>query len=328
MTSKKQWIVLICLAIFLSLFSVISAFAQPANSSWSSWVQQLRADAIKEGISPQTFDAVFSTIPGPSAKVIHFYQTQPEGRLTFMQYRQTRVDSARISRGRENYSKYQGLLTKIGDDYGVDGCVITALWGLETDYGAFMGNFPVVNSLATLAYASKRPDFFRHELLLALHMIQDRQVTMNEFHGEWAGASGNPQFLPSSWYKYAVDYEGTGRKNIWTSLPDSFASIANYLAKNGWIKGQPWGVEVDLPSNFDRGLIDQKVEESVGQWRSLGVTLNSSSHINDQMPASIIQLNNGPAIMVFHNFKTLQTWNESNYYVATVGYLSDKICQR
>ena len=246
-----------------------------------------------------------------------------------MEYRQTRADQARIRLGRQEYQKNQTLLNQISKSYGVDSCFVVALWGLETDYGHFMGNFSVPQSLATLAYDSNRKAFFRHELIEALHILQDGQVSLQNFKGEWAGASGHPQFLPTSWYKYAVDFKGDGRKDIWKTLPDALASIANYLAKNGWQAGQPWGVEVTLPADFDSALIGKTVVKPVSAWRSLGVRISSDSAaaISDQLPASIIQLNGGPALMVFNNFRALQTWNDSNYYVSTVGYLADQICR-
>ena len=315
------------LLLVVSIFYTFTACAE-ADQSWAQWVQQLKSDAIKDGIKPEVFDQVFNTIPGPNSTVLKYYNTQPERRLTFIEYRQTRANPARIRLGRQEYQKNQALLNNISKAYGVDACFIVALWGLETDYGHFMGNFSVPQSLATLAYASNRKAFFRHELIEALHILQDGQVSLQNFKGEWAGASGHPQFLPTSWYKYAVDFNGDGRKDIWKTLPDALASIANYLAKNGWQAGRPWAVEVTLPADFDSGLIGKTIVKPVSAWRSLGVRVNDTSvSISNQMPAAIVQLNGGPALMVFNNFRTLQTWNDSNYYVSTVGYLADQICQ-
>ncbi|MBS0351523.1 MAG: lytic murein transglycosylase [Proteobacteria bacterium] len=302
---------------------IANALSNPVP--WPDWVKQLRIDAINNGITATTFDQVFQNIHGPDPRVIRLYSSQPEGRLTFLQYRQTRADNIRIKMGQQEYIKHKALLDDIGRKYGVDPYIILSLWGLETDYGHFMGSFFVPSSLATLAYISDRPQFFRSELMRALHIFQEGHVSLADFKGEWAGASGHPQFLPSSWYKYAVDYDGDGRKNIWKSLPDAFASIANYLAKNGWQAGQEWAVEVSLPQNFDTQLLGKHTVKTVQEWRSLGVQFNFDNGFSNQTMASIIQFNNGPAFMVFNNFKTLQTWNESNYYVTTVGYLADQI---
>ena len=313
----------------LFIFHAFFAVAQQGQS-WQVWVRQLRGEAIADGIKPQVFDQVFSTIPGPNATVLKYYNTQPERRLTFLAYRQSRADQTRIQLGRQEYRKHEGLLEAIGRKYGVDPCFIVALWGLETDYGHIMGNFSVPGSLATLAYASNRKAFFRNELLKALHIIQEGQISLANFKGEWAGASGHPQFLPSSWYKYAVDYEGNGRKDIWNSLPDGLASIANYLAKNGWQAGQPWAVEVTLPAGFDSSLMGKTIVKPVSEWRRLGVRINAASaRPAGDMEASIIQPgSDGVVLMTFHNFRTLQSWNDSNYYVSTVGYLADQICRQ
>ncbi len=327
------------LVIFFTSFFMCVGFAQPQGEptenkmSWSAWVHQLRHEAIKSGIRPDFFDQIFSRIPEPSPKVLHYYHTQPERRITFLEYRHSRADSKRIELGRQEFAKHHALLNKITHVYGVDPCFITALWGLETDYGHFMGSFPVIPSLATLAYDSKRPAFFRKELIEALRMVQDGQVRLEDFKGEWAGASGHPQFLPSSWYKYAVDFEGHGHKDIWKSIPDALASIANYLAKNGWRRDEPWADQVNLPAGFDQALIGKAIIKPVGEWRKLGVHVHGNKPWpNDQLPASIIQVGNpsegGITLMMMPNFRVLQTWNDSNYYISTVGYLADQICHR
>ena len=177
-------------------------------------------------------------------------QTQPEHRLTYPQYLSTRAGGGRIPAGQQRYQKYNGLLQNIGQKYGVDPCVVVALWGMESSYGNFMGDFPTIQALATLAYDSPRPGVFRQELLDALHMVKDGDVSISQFKGEWAGASGQCQFLPSSWYKYAVDYDGNGKKDIWTSVPDVLASIANYLHVHGWEAGQPRTIAVQLPAKL------------------------------------------------------------------------------
>lgn len=316
------------LKIFLGFLCIICSFSAIAQQeSWPIWVQKLKVEAVNNGVKPELFDAVFSNFQGPNLTVLKLYNSQPEHRMTFLQYRQTRANQPRIQMGRQELQKNKALLTSIGKTYQVDPCIILSLWGLETDYGRFMGHFSVPYSLATLAYDSRRPAFFRNELIKALLILQEGQVSLANFKGEWAGASGYPQFLPASWYKYAVDYSGTGRKDIWKNLPDGLASIANYLAKNGWRKGELWGTEVHLPSNFDESLIGKNIIKTVDAWRSLGVQVNHS--ISGNLDASIIRPGEeGPIIMVFNNFRTLQSWNDSNYYVSTVGYLSDQICQR
>ena len=317
---KQKWLVF-----WVAILFTVSAAGGQNELSWADWTQQLRQEAMADGIRAEVFDRIFSDIPGPDQTILRFYNSQPERRLTFLEYQRTRADNLRIETGRQERQKYNDLLSAIDRDYGVDPAIVLALWGLETNYGQYLGSFSVPQSLATLAYGSNRPEFFRSELLKALHILQDGQVSLPNFKGEWAGASGHPQFLPSSWYKYAVDYDHCGRKDIWTRIPDALASIANYLAKNGWQPGQPWAVEVSLPDHFDSALIGKSIIKPVSAWRDLGVTANNHSWPDDSLPASIIQLNGGPTLMIFKNFRVLQTWNDSNYYVATVVYLADQI---
>lgn len=316
----------------LLLFSLLiyapTSHAQQSEG-WQTWVQQLRQDAIAQGISANVFDNAFVNMDGPNQQILHFDHTQPEKRISFIQYRSTRIDPLRIRMGRSAFQNNQSLLTKIGNDYGVDPCVVTAIWGIETSYGHYMGDYPVITSLATLAYGSDRQDYFRSELLIALHILNDGQVPYSKFKGEWAGASGYPQFMPSSWQKYAVDYNNNGRKDIWTSTPDGLASLANYLSQNGWQINQPWAIEVVLPDNFDSNLLGIGIVKTVSAWTNLGVTPSENFSLPQQtLSASIVQPNGGPAFMVFNNFNTLLKYNNSVYYACSVGYLADKICGR
>ena len=192
-----------------------------------------------------------------------------------------------------------------------------------------MGNFPVIKSLATLAYDSNRPAFFRKELFLALHILNEGHVSLAQFKGEWAGASGQPQFLPTSWVKYAVDYDEDGRKDIWTSKPDVFASIANYMKINGWRTGDPWAIYVSLPANFDAKLQGKSIVKPVSEWTKLGVRTTTGETLpNQDMPASIVQPNGGPVFLAFPNYKMILRYNNSIYYAGAIGYLADSICMR
>ncbi len=316
--------------IFIStlLITPTSCYAQQ-TLNWQQWQNQLRVDAISQGISTKIFDNTVGQMNGPDQQILYFDKTQPEKRISYINYRNTRIDSLRIKMGRSAYQNHYQLLNQIGSDYGVDPCIVTAIWGIETSYGHYMGNYPVINSLATLAYDSNRPDYFRSELLIALHILNDDQVSYSNFKGEWAGASGVPQFMPSSWQKYAVDYDHTGRKDIWRSTPDGLASIANYLAMSGWHANQPVLIEVNLPDSFDENLMGLNVVKSVNDWQTLGVTsANNASLPPQNLSASIIQPNGGPAFMVFNNFNALQNYNGSLFYDCAVNYLADKICQR
>ena len=315
---------------FMAWFGVLLSqqlFAEQQN--WSGWVADVRKEALAEGISPTVFDQAFADIHEPSRQVKGLSRSQPEHRLTYAKYLSSRVDNYRIAIGRQQYKKYKVLLDEIGNKYGVDPCFILSFWGLESSYGSYMGNFPVIKSLATLAYDSKRQAFFRKELFLALHILNDGHVSFANFKGEWAGASGQPQFLPSSWVKYAVDYDGDGRKDIWESKPDVFASIANYMKINGWKTGEPWAIYVKLPAGFDMKLEGKSIIKPVSEWNALGVrTTNGEALPHQDWQASLVQPNGGPVFLAFPNYRMILRYNNSIYYAGAIGYLADKICQR
>ncbi len=186
----------------------------------------------------------------------------------------------------------------------------------------------MIQSLATLAYNSRRAAFFRKELMFALHILNEGHIDLPRFKGEWAGASGHPQFLPSSWYRFAQDYNGDGVKDIWNNIPDAFASIANYLKQNGWQSHGPWAIPVSLPRHFTKSIMSLKVTKTVGQWRQLGVRTLKRPLPGDAVQASVIEPLGGPAMMVFNNFRVIMRWNYSSYYAGTVGYMAEKICRR
>lgn len=316
---------MILIAIFTVIFLETKAFAD--EQTWKQWVAELRAEAISEGISPRVFDEAFVNIHEPSRQVKSLSRSQPEHRLTYYKYRNSRIDNYRISVGKRKYQQNKALADEIAAHYGVDPCFIMAFWGMETSYGSYMGNFPVIKSLATLAYDSKRKEFFRKQLLMALHILNDGHVTLDRFKGEWAGASGQPQFLPSSWMQYAVDYDGDGRKDIWDSKADVFASIANYMKQNGWQTGEPWAILVKLPPNFNKELEGKSIVKSVKEWNDLGVRTEKGQPLPYQdLEASIIQPYEGPVFLAFPNYKMILKYNNSIYYAGSIGYLAEKIC--
>lgn len=311
------------------LLLLVSQLVMAEQQNWKSWVADVRKQALEQGISSALFDEAFSDIREPSRQIKSLSHSQPEHRLTFSRYLHTRADNYRISMGRKQYLKNKALLDKIGQDFGVDPCFIVSFWGMETSYGTYMGNFPVIKSLATLAYDSNRRDFFRKELFLALQIVNDGHVSLQHFKGEWAGASGQPQFLPSSWVAFAVDYDGDGRKDIWESKADVFASIANYMKKNGWKSNEPWAVQVKLPPKFDMKLEGKSIVKPVSEWAALGVRLENGQPLPDQdLNASIVQPNGGPVFLAYPNYKMILRYNNSIYYAGAIGYMADKICNR
>ncbi|KTD17837.1 lytic murein transglycosylase [Legionella jordanis] len=308
---------------------LLPQFVLANQQSWNSWVAEVRKEALEQGISPTVFDAAFADIHEPSRQVKGLARSQPEHRLTFNKYLHSRADNYRIVMGRKNYAKNKEILEDVGQHFGVDPCFIVSFWGMESSYGTYMGNFPVIKSLATLAYDSNRRDFFRKQLFLGLRILNEGHVPLERFKGEWAGASGQPQFLPSSWVEYAVDYDGDGRKDIWGSKTDVFASIANYMKKNGWQANQPWAIEVKLPPKFDMNLQGKSITKPVSEWNALGVrTVNGDSLPYPELTASIVQPNGGPVFLAFPNYKMILRYNNSIYYAGAIGYMADRICNR
>lgn len=318
----KKW----GLALLACFFMQQVAFAEQQN--WNEWVAEVRTEALKQGISPQIFDSAFADIHEPSHQIKGLLKSQPEHRLTFMKYRNTRVDNYRIAIGKKEFKKNQAVLEDVAKKYNVNPCFIVSFWGMETSYGTYMGNFPVIKALATLAYDSNRKEFFRKELFIALRILNEGHVSLADFKGEWAGASGQPQFLPSSWVKYAVDYEGNGKRDIWKSKPDVFASIANYMKQNGWQDHQPWAIQVKLPKGFDMAMEGKTIVKPVAEWSRLGVRTEDGKELpNQEFRASIVQPLGGPTFMTYPNYKMILHYNNSIYYAGAVGYLADKICQ-
>lgn len=316
----KTVLVLLC-------FFVPMAWADSSPSqtvTWQQWLAATKQQAISAGISPTVVNNVLTGLT-PDSRVIGYSQTQPEGRLTYLQYRQSRGD-ARIEMGISQYQHNEPLLNRVAHSYGVSPCAIVALWGMETSYGHFMGDFSVPRSLATLAFSSDRSAYFNEQLLDALQVIDAGHIDNAHYTGEWAGASGQPQFMPSSILKYAVDYDGDGRKNIWTSLPDVFASIANYLVQYGWQANEPWGYEVSVPAKI--GLsVGENNWHSVADWQKSGLSLTNGQSIPDSAaPAVLIMPDGGPGLLAFHNFYVFEEYNNSTYYAGTVSHMANAIC--
>lgn len=312
---------------FILGYFFLSITQAMAQQSWPQFVAGVRQEALSQGIRPEIFDEAFQNIKAPNPKILHLDRSQPEHRLSFLNYLNSRVDHDRIRLGQSEFRKNKDIFNNIDNRFGVNPCIVASIWGMETSYGHYKGNFPVITSLATLAYDDRRASFFRKELLLALHMVNDGYVSLKDFKGEWAGASGHSQFLPSSWKRYAYDYYGDGKKDIWNRVGDGLASIANYLVMNGWQKSKPWYIAVAVPANLQPELINTKVFKPVNEWVALGVKpLNGAQFPNENIPAAIIMPDGGPALMVFKNFKVIMSLNHSIYYAGAIGYLANQIC--
>jgi membrane-bound lytic murein transglycosylase B len=314
--------------LFLFLLMIFPALAPAAEpDQFEAWLQALRQEAIQQGISEQTVQTALADVK-PIERVIELDRAQPEFTQTFLDYLNNRVTPQRIARGREMLQKHRVLLAKVYKKYRIPPRYLVAFWGLETNFGAYLGSFPVVNSLATLAFDERRSDFFRKELLDALLILDQGHVSVGEMKGSWAGAIGNLQFMPSTFLKYSVDANGDGRNDVWKTTVDVFYSGGNYLQQLGWQPEQLWGREVRLPQGFDWHQARLEVKKPVTQWAALGVTRADGRPLPkaDLQGAIVLpQGNEGPAFLVYDNFEVMLRWNRSINYGIAVGYLADRL---
>jgi membrane-bound lytic murein transglycosylase B len=297
---------------------------------FSSWLEELRQEARTVGISESTLHEALDNLD-PIPRVIELDRRQPEFTQTFWRYLDSRVTEKRIERGRTLLKKHKGLFDTIERRYGVQPRFLVAFWGLETNFGDYLGSFSVIGSLATLAHDPRRSDFFRSELLAALSIIDDGHISAANMLGSWAGAMGQPQFMPSTFVRYAVDGDSDGRQDIWYTLPDVFASAANFLSESGWQGDKTWGREVKIPSDFNLELTGKKVKKTLAAWQNLGVRKITGQELPKvDIEASLILPagHAGPAFLVYNNFHTILRWNRSDFYAIAVGYLADRIIGR
>ena len=310
--------------------AVFCGTAAAMSVPFDQWLTGVRAEALQKGISQQTVDAALTGI-SPIPKVIELDRKQPEKKWTFAEYRKNVINDARIRQGREMMQKHSALLGEMSKRYGVQPQYIVALWGIETSYGQNFGSYNIVESLATLAWEGRRADFFRAELFNALKIIDQGHISAADMKGSWAGAMGHNQFMPSSFLNFAQDGNGDGSKNIWASLPDVFASTANYLARSGWKDGERWGRQVRLSPRIAETMtgLDGGKSKTLDQWRELGVTLYDGNVLPaaPDINAYVVVPDglSGPAYLVYDNYKVIMKWNRSTYFATSVGIIADAI---
>jgi membrane-bound lytic murein transglycosylase B len=311
------------------LAATTAAFTSPAlaQNEFRDCLQSIKAEAVRQGVPANVADRAFQGLT-PDQKVIDLDSRQPEFTLTYAKYIGNSITPERVVKGQQKMAQYKGLLDQLQREYGVPGPYIVAFWGLETNYGGFMGDFNVVRSVATLACMTKRAAFFTNETVQALRILAMNHMTSQQMKGSWAGAMGNMQFMPSTFTKWAVDRDGNGKVDIWGSVPDAFASAANFLRGIGFKPGLPSSDEVTLPRNFPLDQADASVEKPVKAWAAMGVKRAGGGPLpaSDE-PSSIILPAGwrGPAFIIYPNFKAVMNWNRSTLYALAVGILARQI---
>ena len=290
-----------------------------------AWIAAFRPRALAAGVAAAAFDAALRGVEF-NPKVVERDRNQNEFTKTIWDYLDTAVSEDRVALGLQAVERNRDLLERIEAEHGVEKEVVAAVWGLESAYGAYRGDLPVLGSLATLAYEGRRGAFFEAELIVALKIVAGGHV--ERFAGSWAGASGHTQFMPSSWERFAVDFDGDGKRNLWGEDPaDALASTANYLRYWGWTAGQPWGVEVKLPEGFDYDQTTERVVLPVAAWQAMGVRTVFGADLPDHGPGSILLPggHRGAAFLIFPNFQVIEKYNTADAYVVAVGSLSDRL---
>ena len=302
-------------------------FEAHARQDFNIWLENMRGKAAAAGVSQSTINANLYNIT-PSQTAIRLDKKQPEVKKTFVQYKSAVVNENRIKKGRRLIQQHYADLQAAEDQYGVPKQFIVALWGIETNFGGNTGGFSVVKALATMAWEGRREKFFTDELINALKIIDAGHIQGQNMKGSWAGAMGQNQFMPSSFNAYAVDGNGDGRRDIWGTKKDVFASTANYLKSNGWKPNQKWGRRVSLPSGFSKDLVGRKIKKPLSYWASIGVRKYGGGALpQENMMASIVAPDgvHGEAYIVYNNYHTIMHWNRSTYFATSVGLLADRL---
>lgn len=342
---RKVYSSLLFAAVGLSVnfgsFNVEAKEKELTQAGFEQYVSQLKQEALEKGFSQAIVDSSFAKVKFHK-RAVKADRSQPEKVETLDTYLPKRVPKWKVDKARTQYKKHQALLTDVGEKYNVQPRFIVALWGLETNFGKIMGNYNVISALSTLAYEGRREAFFKKQLFAALTILDEGHIDIENMKGSWAGAMGQNQFMPTSFLAYAVDGDGDGKKDIWQNQADVFASMANYLQKEGWSDELTWGRQVKLPEGFDTSLAIpkntgsrknwlkawSKTEKSLAEWQELGVRRVDGTNLPKvDIKAALVfpDDENGRVYLAYDNYKSLMHWNLSYYFVSSVGHLSDRI---
>ncbi|MGR5061769.1 lytic murein transglycosylase [Photobacterium sp. DNB22_13_2] len=300
-----------------------------ADEGFDNYVEGLKVEAQEKGISESIINSAFDGITFVE-RAVKADKNQPERKLTLDEYIPRAVPAWKVKQANELYRQHKSALDKIGQQYGVQPRFIVALWGVESNFGRLMGNYNVVEALSTMAYEGRREAFFRGQVMAALEILDAGHISPEEMKGSWAGAMGQPQFMPTSFLSYAVDGNNDGKIDIWQTEADVFASAANYLKKAGWDDQYTWGRQVSLPASIDASLmgVEKSKAKSLTDWQRLGVRrFNGQALPSVDIEAWLIQPDDkhGRAYLIYGNYQSLLKWNRSHYFALAVSHLADQI---
>lgn len=316
-----------CLALLLAAAPLGAPFHATASTDFAACRARLGEQAIADGVSAEV---VRTTLPAVRElqRVVELDRKQPEFMQTFANYVEQRVSPQRVERGRSLLHQHGAFLAELQQQYGIPARYLVAFWGLETNYGGYLGKMPTLDALATLACDPRRSDFFATEFVNALRLVERESLDPAQMLGSWAGAMGHTQFMPSTWLQYALDGDGDGRVNLWRSERDALASAANFLRGLGWTPGLRWGRQVSLGEGFDYSLSGRDRGATLAQWSAHGVrNLDGSALPSADIEAALLLPagHAGPAFLVYDNFAVVMGWNNSENYALSVGLLADRL---
>ncbi len=314
------------IAVILLALTGAGQAAKAETPPFDEWLKAFRVEAQGKGIGNDALERALATV-APIERVLELDKRQPEFMLTLWRYMDIYVPDARVEKGKEMLKKHAALLAEVEKKYGVPPRFLVAFWGVETDFGRNFGAFHMLSAVATLAYDARRADFFRQQLLSAVRLVERGDVPV-DVKASWAGAMGNMQFIPTTFEAYAVDWDGDGRRDLWNSLGDAFGSASNYLRRVGWEPDYTWGREVMLPADFDLSLVGLQERKKLAAWQAMGVrNVGGGALPKADIDGSLLLPvgAEGPAFLVYQNFRTIMRWNTSELYALAVGHLADRL---
>ena len=310
---------------FPLFLALAAARAEPVPPDFTACLAELRTEAQRQGITYDTFDVAMARVE-PDPTVIEAMSNQPEFSTPIWQYLAALVDDKRIAEGRTQLREWSKMLAKAEKEFGVDRHVIVAVWGVESNYGKLMGRRPLVRSLVTASCYGKRQAYFRGELIATLKILGSGDIDVDFLKGSWAGAFGHTQFMPSTFQRTAIDFDGDGKRDIVASVPDALGSTANYLKQAGWERGNPWGFEVRLPARYE-GPSGRRTKRAIDEWHRLGIRRLDGKPLKGEAPAALLLPagTRGPAFLVFRNFDAIYAYNTAESYALAIAHLSDRL---